>query len=117
MYLLFLLINSVSAQDVAAAATGQKGGIFGMLMPFALIILVFYFFMIRPQQKQRKKHQEFVTNLKKGDEVITASGLIGSIHSVSDKVVVIELDENVKIKVLKGFVSSYARDAVAENNK
>ncbi|MFH1223692.1 MAG: preprotein translocase subunit YajC [Pseudomonadota bacterium] len=116
MHILLSLIGSVYAQDAAAGATKQ-GGIFGMLMPFALIILVFYFFMIRPQQKQKKKHQEFLSTIKKGDEVITSSGLIGTVHAVSDKTVVIELDENVKIKVLKGFVSSYAREAVAENNK
>jgi len=117
MYLLFLLMSSTYAQDAAAAAA-PKGGMFGgMMIPFLLIIVVFYFFMIRPQQKQRKKHQEFIVSLKKGDEVITASGLIGVIHSISDKVVTIELDENVKIKVLKGFVSSHAREAVAENNK
>lgn len=115
MYLLFLLINSANAQDAAAAT--KSGGMFGMLMPFALIILVFYFFMIRPQQKQRKKHQEFLGSLKKGDEVITASGLIGTIYTISDKIVTIELDENVKIKVLKGFVSSYAKDAVIETTK
>ena len=89
--------------------------VFNMLMPFALIILVFYFFMIRPQQKQRKKHMEFLSGMKKGDEVVTSSGIIGVVYSVGERTVTIEVDENTKIKVLKGMVSASAKDAVIES--
>lgn len=111
MLLTLALIGSLYAQD---AAPKGAAGIMNMLMPFVLIILVFYFFMIRPQQKQRKKHNEFLSAIKRGDEVVTSSGIIGVVYSVSDKTVTIEVDENTKIKVLKGMVSAYAKETVAE---
>jgi len=114
MYFILSLINSLSAQEAAAPKTGGMAGMLNMLMPFALIILVFYFFMIRPQQKQRKKHAEFLSNMKRGDEVITSSGIIGTVYNVSDKIVTIEVDENTKIKVLKGMVSASAKETVIE---
>lgn len=70
-----------------------------MLMPFALMFLVFYFLLIRPQQKKVKEHQEFLKNLKKGDEVITSGGLYGVIQGLTDQVVTLEVDQGVKIKV------------------
>lgn len=111
IYLLFLA-NNVFAQ----AAQGPKGimGIANMLLPFVLIIGIFYFLMIRPQQKQRKQHMAFLSNLKKGDEVVTSSGIIATVHSVSDKTVTLDLGEDVKVKMLKGMVSANAKDAVKE---
>jgi len=114
MLFILSLIGNLSAQEAAAPKAGGAMGMLNMLMPFALIILVFYFFMIRPQQKQRKKHLEFLSSIKKGDEVVTSSGIIGTVYNVSDRIVTIEIDENSKIKVLKGMVSASAKEAVAE---
>ncbi len=113
MYFFLLMFSNAFAQDAAAA---PKGGLMGMLMPFALIIIVFYFLMIRPQQKQKAKHEEFLKNLKKGDEVVTSSGIIGTIDSISENnIVTIQVDDNVKIKVLKATVSANAKLAVKSN--
>jgi preprotein translocase subunit YajC len=117
MYLVLFFMNSLFAQAQAPAGKGGVMGIANMLMPFALIIVVFYFLMIRPQQKQRKQHQEFLTNLKRGDEVITSSGIIGVVDSVSDKTVTIQVDGDVKIKMLKGMVSTNAKLAMQDNQK
>ena len=114
MLFILSLIGNLFAQEAAAPKPAGAMGMLNMLMPFALIILVFYFFMIRPQQKQRKKHLEFLSGIKKGDEVITSSGIIGTVYSVSDKIVTIEVDENSKMKVLKGMVSATAKEAVTE---
>lgn len=114
MYFILSLINSLSAQEAAAPKPGGMVGMLNMLMPFALIILVFYFFMIRPQQKQRKKHIEFLSNIKRGDEVVTSSGIIGVVYNVSDKIITIEVDENTKIKVLRGMVSANAKETIIE---
>jgi preprotein translocase subunit YajC len=112
MMFILSLISNLSAQEAAAPKQGGLMGMLNMLMPFALIIAVFYFFMIRPQQKQRKKHMEFLSSIKKGDEVVTSSGIIGTVYTVSDKTVTIEVDENTKVKVLKGMVSASAKEAV-----
>jgi len=119
MYLVLFLMNSVFAQAQAQAAAPKGGmmGILNMLMPFALIIVVFYFLMIRPQQKQRKQHQEFLNGLKNGDEVITSSGIVGTIDSVSDKTVTLRLEGDVKIKFLKGMISTSTKLGMMENQK
>lgn len=77
-----------------------------MLLPFALMFVVFYFLLIRPQQKKVKDHENMVKGLQKGEEVITQSGIIGRIHGLTDKVVTLEVDNNVKIKILKSQVAS-----------
>ncbi|MCX6112106.1 MAG: preprotein translocase subunit YajC [Proteobacteria bacterium] len=119
MYLVLFLMNSVFAQAQTQGAAPKSGmtGILNMLMPFVLIIIVFYFLMIRPQQKQRKQHQEFLSNLKRGDEVITSSGIIGTIDAVSDKTVTLQIDGDVKIKILKGMVSTSTKLGIMENQK
>ena len=114
MFLLFSLLSSANAQIQAAAGSG---GIVGMLLPFALIFGVFYFLVIRPQQKQRSKHQQFLTELKRGDEVVTSSGIIGTVSTVSDNIVTLEIADEVKIKILKGMVSSSAKQAVQAKGK
>lgn len=117
MYLLVLsFFNSIMAQAPAAGAPSSPS-MLNTIFPFVLIFAIFYFLVIRPQQKQRKKHQEFVNNLKKGDEVITSSGIIGIVHSVSDKIITMEVSENVKIKMLRSMVSANAKQAVTENAK
>jgi preprotein translocase subunit YajC len=80
---------------------------FGMmqLIPFVFIFFVFYFLIIRPQQKKQKEHQELIQNLKKNDEVVTVGGLHGTIVNVKEKTFVIRVDENVKIEIDKSSVS------------
>ena len=77
-----------------------------MILPFALMFLVFYFLMIRPQQKKIKEHETLVNNLQKGAEVITSAGIIGRIHGIADKFITLEIDNNVKIKILKSRIES-----------
>ena len=69
------------------------------------ILLVFYFFMIRPQQKKQKAHSELVASLKVGDEVLTAGGILGQITGVSEHYAVIKISDNTEIKIQKGSVS------------
>ena len=72
-----------------------------MLMMFGAMFAILYFVMIRPQQKQQRKHAELISSLKKGDEVILSSGIVGRIFSVEDKFLVLELSDKNKMKVLK----------------
>ncbi len=78
------------------ASAGSEQSMVPTIIMFASIILVFYFLMIRPQQKRQKKHQEMLSSLKTGDKVVTTAGIHGKIDKIDDKVVVLQI-ENVKI--------------------
>jgi preprotein translocase subunit YajC len=71
------------------------------LVPFIFIFVIFYFMLIMPQRKQQKEHRNLLANLKKNDEVVTASGIHGTIVNVKDTTVILRVDENVKIEVEK----------------
>gem|GEM_PF-1030685 len=73
------------------------------------IFAVFYFFLILPQRRQQKKEQEFRNSLKKGDKVITSSGIYGEIVSIDGDTVLLEVDKNVKIRIEKLAIRSYAQ--------
>ncbi len=84
-----------------AAATGSGGGLMSTLLMFAAMFAILYFILIRPQQKQQKKHQALLAGLKRGDEVILSSGIMGKVFAVEDRVVIIEVSDKTKLKVLK----------------
>ena len=73
------------------------------------IVGIFYFLMIRPQQKRAKEHKNFLENLKKGDKVITSGGLYGTITGITDDAITIEIAEKVRVKVEKGTVATLQR--------
>ena len=80
----------------------MSGSGIGQFIPLILIFVIFYFFLIRPQQKKVKEHKLMVENLKRGDKVVTNGGIVGSIERVidNDKVEVL-ISENVKVEVVK----------------
>jgi preprotein translocase subunit YajC len=78
-------------------------GLIGLLFPL-LLIVVFYLFLIRPQSKRQKEIQKKVDDLKKGDKVITNGGIVGTISSIEDDQVLIEIDTNVKVRFMKSSV-------------
>ncbi len=80
----------------------MSGSGIGQFIPLILIFVIFYFFLIRPQQKKVKEHKLMVENLKRGDKVITSGGIVGSIERVidNDKVEVI-ISDNVKVEIIK----------------
>lgn len=78
---------------------------YGQFLPLVLIIVVFYFFMIRPQVKKQKDQKKYVEELKKGDKVVTSAGIHGKIVEVGDTTILIEVDNNVKIRFDKGSIS------------
>lgn len=89
----------------AYAQGAQQGDPFGFLLPMIVIFAAFYFLLIRPQQKKQKAHTELVANLKVGDEVLTAGGILGKISGVSDHYVVVKISDNTEIKMQKSSVS------------
>ena len=87
--------------QAAAPAAGQAGGGWQMWIMLALIFVVMWFFMIRPQRKQQKELQNFRDSLKKGDKVVTIGGIYGTVCEIKEGSVLIEVDNNVKIRVSK----------------
>ncbi len=83
------------------ADPNAQGGGFESLFFLAAIFVVFYFFIIRPQSKRQKEIQDKVNALKKGDKVITTGGIIGTVASIEDTEVLIEVDKDVKIRLVK----------------
>jgi preprotein translocase subunit YajC len=97
------MIDVAFAADGAAGGAGGPGGLMGFL-PLILIFAVFYFLLIRPQQKKAKAHQEFIANLQKGDEVVTSGGLQGKITGLTDRVATLEIADNVRVKVARPYI-------------
>ena len=75
------------------------------LVPFIFIFVVFYFLLIRPQQKKQKEHQAMIANLKKNDEVVTTGGIHGTIVNIKERTFVLRIDENAKIEIDKPSVA------------
>jgi len=87
----------------AATEEGQ-GSPLGMFLPLLAILVIFWIFMIRPQAKRQKELRKFRESLQKGDKVITTGGIYGRVVSISDNLIVIQVDENTKLTVDKASV-------------
>ncbi len=89
----------------AAAAGGGSMGALEQFLPLILIFVVFYFLLIRPQQKKMKQHKEMLGQLRRGDRVVTAGGIIGTVTKiVSDTEVILEIADNVKVRVVRATI-------------
>lgn len=86
-------------------------------VPILLMIVVFYFLLIRPQQKKAKDHQKMLESIDTGDEVITAGGIVGVVANRKDKTLVIKVAENVKIEVLKSAIQTVRKADNASSTK
>jgi len=94
--------------DALAQSGGQapQGGGLMSLLPLIAIFVVFYFLLIRPQQKRAKEHKKMTEGLAKGDEVITNGGTLGKITAVGDSFVTVEVAEGVQLKVQRGAIQA-----------
>ena len=103
------------AQTSGAAPSGG-GGIFGqinMLIPFIAMFAIFYFLLIRPQQKKQRELRHLLQNLKRGDRVVTSGGIYGTITKIRNDIVHLEIADQIRIRVNKSSIS----DVVAEGDK
>jgi preprotein translocase subunit YajC len=104
---------------VQAAPAGQSGGTAQLLMgilPWLLIFAIFYILMIRPQQRRVKQHQDAISAVKKGDEVITGGGIRGKVTKVSDDEAEVEIAQGVKIRIVKSTISHVLTGAAKPAN-
>lgn len=104
MNLLDFLISPAAAQ--AAGAPPPGGGAMFQFGFLALMFIVFWFLLIRPQMKRAKEHRELVAKLQKGDEVLTSGGLAGRIDDLGDSFVSIEIADRVSVKVQRGAITA-----------
>jgi preprotein translocase subunit YajC len=103
--------------SIAYAANGAApgGGGIASFIPLILIFVIFYFLLIRPQQKKAKDHQIYLANLKKGDGVVTSGGLHGEITGLTDTVVTLEIADNLRVKVSRQHILGSKSAVTAEN--
>ena len=102
--------------DIAyAMGTGGAGGEgaagFSGFIPLILMFVIFYFLLIRPQQKKTKEHRQMIANLKKGDRIITSGGIHGRITGMDDVTLTVEIADKVRVKVARGNVSALSQPA------
>lgn len=105
------MLTLAIAQDVSSAAprTGSGASSLMSLMPIAIIFIIFYFLLIRPQKKQQKEHAMMIDALGKNDEVVTSGGMYGTIVNIQNDIITLRVDDNTRIKVQKGSISKVKR--------
>ena len=104
------------AYAMGAKGEGGGSGLTG-LIPLLLMFVVFYFILIRPQQKTAKRHQEFIKNLKMGDRVVTSGGLHGSVTGLTDTTVTLEIADKVRVKVTRSAIGGSGQEAATSDTK
>jgi len=102
----FFISSAMAVEEVANVATeASEPGFEGLLFPVALIA-IFYFLLIRPQQKRNKDHKKMVAEAAKGDEITTSGGILGKITEVGDHFVTLEIAPNLSVQLMKSSISS-----------
>ncbi len=93
---------------------GENSNPIGQILPLVLIIGIFYLFMIRPQMKRQKELKTYRESLKKGDKVVTTGGLYGKIADIKDQIIVVEIADNIRIKIDKSAILKDSSDLNAQ---
>lgn len=96
-----------------ADAPANQGSIWGLLLPFVLMFVVFYFLLIRPQQKKQKQRNLMLHQLKKGDKIVTIGGLHGTIVELTDDTVVLRVNDTMKLTFDRSAISTVSQSAPA----
>jgi len=105
--LIALLILTLFTAPIAVAQEAAGGAsLAAQILPLIFIGVVFYFLLIRPANQRQKKHREMIEAVKKGDEVITAGGVIGKVTKVTDADVTVEIADGVRVKAVKSMLAS-----------
>lgn len=101
-------LNLALAQD--AAAPVAKPSLFETFMPFIFLLVIFYFLLIRPQQRRAQAHQSFLSALKRGDSVLTSGGILGTIEGITDRFITLQIDSSTKIRILRSQIAGLATE-------
>ena len=98
-------------------AAAGSGSMLISVLPFGLIILIFYFFIIRPQNKKQKETEKMLSALKKGDKIVTVGGIHGVISSTKEKTVIVKVDDNTKIEFSRAAIATVVVDKAEKEGK
>ena len=98
-------------------AAAGSGSMLMSVLPFGLIILIFYFFIIRPQNKKQKETEKMLSALKKGDKVVTVGGIHGVISSTKEKTVIVKVDDNAKIEFSRNAIATVVVEKAEKDSK
>ena len=119
-----LLIAALSASafaQTAAPGAGNSAGFMGSVLPMMIIMFaIIYFLMIRPEQKKQKQRQKMMTELKKGDRILTIGGIFGTVGNVKDNTIMVKIAENTVVELRKGAIAEVVvekSDKSAESGK
>ena len=96
--------SSTGGGTGSEAGAAQQGSLMGMLFPLAIFVLIFYFFIIRPQRKRDKQQKNMIDSIARGDQIITIGGFYGTVREVRDDSFQIEIAEGVRVTILKSAV-------------
>ena len=99
------MINLVYAMGTGGAGGAGGGGGLGAFLPLIIIFAIFYFLLIRPQQRKAKQHKQLLADLRKGDKVVSSGGLHGLITGMSDDVLTVEISPKVRVKISRGSIA------------
>ncbi len=102
---------------MAPNPSDPQGSMISTLIMFALIIAIFYFMIIRPQSKQRKDREKMLGAVKKGDKVVTAGGIHGSVAGADEKTLLVEIADNVKVKMDRTAITAVLREGESDGKK
>lgn len=103
------MFNLVYAMGTGGTGGGTGGGGLGAFLPLIIIFAIFYFLLIRPQQKKSKQHKQLLSDLKKGDKIVSSGGLHGLITGLGDDVVTVEISPKVRVKITRGSIAGVIR--------
>lgn len=101
------------AQEAATTAAGPS--LLENLFPFAIMFIIFFLFILRPQQRRAEEQKKFLENLKRGDSVLTSGGIMGTIEGLTERFVTLQIANGVKIKVLRTAISGQWNDTAEVN--
>jgi preprotein translocase subunit YajC len=107
---MFGLAFAMGGAPGGAAGAGGGMAAFQQIIPLVFMFAIFYFLLIRPQQKKAKEHKILLESMKKGDNVITAGGVHGKVSAVENDLVTLEIANNVNIKITKSYIASIKKD-------
>jgi preprotein translocase subunit YajC len=109
--------GSGGASGTPGAEGAAQGGLMGMFFPLIIFVLIFYFFIIRPQKKRDKQHSNMIAGINRGDQIVTIGGFLGTVREVRDDTFQIEIAEGVRVRILKSAVQTKRAAASNENNQ